>query len=137
MNFKKIDGLPSEWQHFSFAVLLHLMLPLLPLGLERWFAGHVEAKSAVLTAAMYSLAIGLSSRNVLIFGLSILSGVAFSAAFGYLSKTATLENADILSYCAIALILVFHTLERYNRHVVDKRPFLEFILPIQGAASEG
>ena len=99
----------------------------MPLGLERWFSGHIEAKSAVLTAAMYSLAIGLSSRSILIFGLAIVSGFAFSAAFGFLSKTPILENADTASYAAIVFISIFHTMERYNRHVVDKIPFLEFM----------
>ncbi len=124
---KRLTGLPPEWQNFFMCVSLHLALPLLPLGLEKWITGHVDAKSAALTAAMYSLALGFSSKNLFIFALGVLQGVIFSAAFGALSKTPTLEYANNASYLAILLILTVHALERYNRHVFDKLPFLEFM----------
>lgn len=105
-----------------------MTLPLVPLVLEQWFSGHIEAKSATLTAAMYSMAIGLSSRSVALFGLGVLQGVAFSAAFGFLSTQKELAQADLFSYGAILSIMLFHSFERYNRHVIDQAPFLEFTL---------
>jgi F0F1-type ATP synthase membrane subunit c/vacuolar-type H+-ATPase subunit K len=123
---KAIPGLPSEWQNFLFCFALHVTLPLLPLGIEFWFSGRVDEKSAVLTAAMYSIAIGLSSRNLALFGLGLIQGVIFSAAFGFLSKTPHLQSADIGAYCAIGFIMTVHVIERYNRHVIDQAPFLEF-----------
>jgi hypothetical protein len=107
-------------------VTLHVTLPLLPLLIERWFSGQVEEKSVVLTAAMYSLAIGLSSRSIALFGLGILQGVMFSAAFGFLSKTNHLYQADLGAYIAIVFIMMVHVIERFNRHVIDRAPFLEF-----------
>jgi len=74
-----------------------------------------------------SIAIGLSSRNLALFGLCILSGLLFSAAFGFLSTTPHgLHNANIGAYIAIAIIMFVHGIERYNRHVIDQAPFLEF-----------
>ena len=105
----------------------------MPLVIEKWFTGVIEQKSAVLTAAMYSMAIGLSSRSLGIFGLGLIQGVLFSAAFGFLAKNPNLEKADIFSYGAIALIMLLHIAERYNRHVFDQTPFLEF-LPRQESA---
>jgi len=123
---KAIPGIPSEWQNFLFCLALHVTLPLLPLGIEWWFSGAVGEKSAVLTAAMYSLAIGLSSRNIALFGLGLIQGLIFSAAFGFLAKNPHLNQADFASYIAIAIIMIVHIIERYNRHVVDQVPFLEF-----------
>ena len=123
---KAIPGISPEWQNFLFCCALHVTLPLLPLGIERWFSGTVDEKSAVLTAAMYSMAIGLSSRNLALFGLGLIQGVVFSAAFGFLSKTAHLQSADVVAYAAICFIMAVHVIERYNRHVIDQAPFLEF-----------
>jgi F0F1-type ATP synthase membrane subunit c/vacuolar-type H+-ATPase subunit K len=123
---KEIPGIPPEWQNFLFCCLLHVTLPLLPLGIEYWFSGQVDEKSAVLTAAMYSMAIGLSSRNLALFGFGLIQGVLFSAAFGFLAKTPHLQSANLGAYAAIVFIMAVHVAERYNRHVVDQAPFLEF-----------
>ena len=123
---KRIPGVSLEWQNFLFCIALHVTLPLMPLGIEKWFSGQVEEKSVVLTAAMYSLAIGLSSRNIGLFGLGLMQGILFSAAFGFLSKNPHLEKADSFSFCAILFIMFVHIVERYNRHVIDRAPFLEF-----------
>lgn len=123
----RIAGISKAWQNFFISLVLHLGLPLLPLVLERWFSGHIESKSAALTAALYSMAIGLSSRNVALFGTSICICVTFSAAFGFLSKDPELVAADTLSYIVIGLVFVVHAIERYNRHVIDQQPFFEFL----------
>lgn len=60
------------WQNFFTCIALHMLLPLLPLLLELWFANTVEAKSAALTAALYSLAIGLSSQFKVVLGVGFL-----------------------------------------------------------------
>ena len=123
----RIAGIPKAWQNFFISLVLHLGLPLLPLLLERWFSGRIESKSAALTAALYSMAIGLSSRSVALFGIGICMCVAFSAAFGYLSRDPKLIAADTSSYIAIGAIFLVHAIERYNRHVIDQRPFFEFL----------
>jgi hypothetical protein len=121
-----VRGISDGWQNFIICVILHLGLPLLPIALEAWFAGQVEAKSAALTAALYSMAIGLSSRSVALFGFGILMCVLFSAAFGFLSRQSTLAGAEVASYLGILVIFIVHAVERYNRHVVDRIPFLKF-----------
>ena len=123
---RAIPGIPQQWQNFLSCVVLHVALPLLPLVLEYWFSGKVDEKSAVLTAAMYSLAIGLSSRSLALFALCLMSGVLFSAAFGFLTKTPGLGQANFGAYVAIGTIMGVHVVERYNRHVIDQTPFLDF-----------
>jgi len=113
------------WQHFYFCLALHQILPLFPLILEYWFSGHVEAKSAALTAALYSIAIGLSSRNIALLGLGIVMGFLLSAVSGFLSVQPKLAFAETVSYSTIGVIFLLHTIERFNRHVVDGTWFLE------------
>lgn len=117
------------WQNFLTCIALHMLLPLLPLLLELWFANTVEAKSAALTAALYSLAIGLSSQFKLILGVGFLFGFTFSAVFGYLSTQPAngLENALAASFSAIVVVFVAHITERYYRHVRNEEEFFEFL----------
>lgn len=95
---------------------------------------------------MYSMAIGLSSRSVLLFGLGLFQGIIFSAAYGALvhalanaapGHTPHLERADMGSCVAIILIMLFHIVERYNRHVVDEAPFFEFSLTSKNNRGDG
>lgn len=117
------------WQNFFLCVVLHMLLPLLPLMLEWWFSRRIEAKSAALTAALYAMAIGLSSRHAAMLGVGFLFGFVFSAVFGYLSTdpAPTLENAAFFSGAAIVFVFVVHIIERFYRHVGRKEEFFEFL----------
>ena len=121
-----VQASPRKWQNFILCMSLHVTLPLLPLGLELWFSGKVEAKSATLTAALYAMAIGSSSRNIALFGIGIVASFFFSAAFGFLSTQSRLAGAHTVSYSVIAFLVICHTMERYRRHVTEGRPFFEF-----------
>lgn len=133
-DHRQHNGPPGErgrfdgWQNFLISLVLHLGLPLFPLALENWFSGAVEAKSAALTAALYSMAIGLSSRNVTQFGLGIALGFMFSAAFGFLARDPGLPYAKIYSYSAIGFVFGLHAFERFKRHVIKRKPFFEFLV---------
>jgi membrane protein YdbS with pleckstrin-like domain len=103
------------------------------MGLEYWGTRDVAEKSITLTAAMYAIAIGITSRSRLVFGLTIVMSILFAFAFGSISIDVkqnqllhTLPQAKPLSVAAIIFIFVIHLAERYNRHVVDRAPFLEF-----------
>lgn len=117
------------WQDFLVCIALHMLLPLLPLLLEWWFAKHVEAKSITLTAALYSMAIGLSSRHVALLGIGILFGFTFAATSGHLSTEPApgLEHVGVISGVAIAFMFVWHIIERYYRHVAESEEFFEFL----------
>lgn len=116
------------WQNFLACIALHMLLPLLPLLLELWFAGKVEAKSAALTAALYSMAIGLSSQFIGLLGVGFAFGFVFSAVFGYLStEPPGLEHALDASAAATLFMFVMHAIERYYLHVRWKEEFFEFL----------
>jgi hypothetical protein len=126
--FVKAPIMSRPWQNFFVSLCLHIALPLLPLGLELWFSGAVQPKSAVLTAALYSMAIGISSQYIALFGLCILASFLFSAVFGFLSVHGNLNAADSLAYLMIAIFAAIYIRERYVRHVRRKIDFFEFLI---------
>jgi hypothetical protein len=118
------------------------MLPLLPLVLERWITGRIQLNSVTLGASMYVIAIGVSSRNMLILGiglvwgivLAVLSGVASEAATHASSPQGVAAHLNILdadnsfwwfSVIGVGSMFLLHSCERYNRHVAERAPFLE------------
>ncbi|KPM77524.1 hypothetical protein [Pseudoalteromonas sp. UCD-33C] len=125
---KRIPALPNEWGDFFTCVLLHMLLPLLPLLIEFWMKGAPTDSTLAITASMYSIAIGLSSRSAAMLGLCILVSIIFSVVFGIVSAGSSTQLSDLKLYSGLSILFVFiiHTLERYNRHVVDCVPFWDF-----------
>ena len=116
-----------EWQNFLLCILLHMTLPLLPLILELWFTHTVTERTMTLSGSMYTIAIGVSSRNLALFGLATILSILLASAFGYVASGG--EPLFASRYIpAIVMLPVFalHVGERYNRHVVERRPFLGF-----------
>mgnify|MGYP000350431236 CR=1 FL=1 len=126
-------GLPEEYSQFIACVLLHLLIPLIPLLLEYIVVGHLSTKTLTLIAAIYSISIGRTTNNVAQFAISILISLIFSACYGITVKSPIEEAAttvhayetlDIAALFVIAAIFILHALERYNKHVLDMVPFL-------------
>lgn len=132
---RRIPGLPEHWQHYVLCLVFHLLLPLLPLGVELLVAQKVSVSSLSLSVAMYSISIGGSSKSRLQFGLSVVICIAYSIVFGLTVPGApaaaqvsqTLANSSGYGAWALLFIFVYHALERYNRHVVDRAPYWEFV----------
>ena len=124
---KRIPSPSREWQNFLLSIFLHLTLPLLPLILELWATQSISVGTMTLAASMYTIAIGVSSRNPALFGLAILLSIILAAAFGYAATEGNpLPFSIHISGGAILLVFVLHLGERYNRHVAEKHAFLRF-----------
>lgn len=137
-----LKGPPYHWQQYIICVVLHLLLPLLPLLIELWITGRLQIASMTLGASMYVIAIGLSSRNlvILILGLvwgivlAIISGVASEASLHASTAKGREEHLNTamagnsfwwVSVVGMSSMFIFHLCERYNRHVAERAPFLE------------
>jgi hypothetical protein len=122
---KRIIGLPKEWQEYLVCILLHMVLPLLPLGLEALKTQAVKGESLTLAASMYAISIGISSQSKLSFALAIFVSLGFTGVYGI--QVGDKESSSVI-YAALAIFMIFivHACERYNRHVVDRAPFWEF-----------
>ncbi len=71
-------------------VLLTLVLPLLPPGLEWFLTSTVTSESITLVASMYAITIGVSSKYKTLLAFAIIVSILFTAAYGSLAK----ERAD-------------------------------------------
>jgi hypothetical protein len=75
---------------FVQCILLILVLPLLPPGLEWFLTGTVTSESITLVASMYAITIGVSSKYKTLLAFAIIVRILFTAAYGSLAK----ERAD-------------------------------------------
>lgn len=121
---RRISEIPKEIQDYYACILLHLVLPLLPIGLEFLSSHTIATTSLTLIASFYAISIGLSSKSPLQFAIGILICIVFSSVFGMISgqKIAALPIRVFASF-SIFVIFVSHAVERYNRHVIDCEPF--------------
>lgn len=125
-----IKGLNEAWSNYIFCLALHMVLPLSPLIIEVVIrANHIPSiQTMSVTTSLYAIAIGLSSRNIALFGICLLIGILFSIFFGI---TVATTNYDANSHywpfvVCLSCVFITHACERYNRHVADCTPFLEF-----------
>lgn len=124
---RRIPPRASGGQNFLLSIFLHLILPLAPVILELWFTGTVTEKTMTLAASMYTIAIGVSSRNLALFGLAILLSIFLAAAFGYAATEGnSVPAGKFISAGAILSVFFLHAVEHYKRHVVEKQDFLRF-----------
>jgi len=139
-------GIPLHWEHFITCILLHLLIPLIPLILELIFTSSLSTKSLTLIAAVYSITIGKSTSSSAQFAISIIISLIFSACYGItvasqkalemintgaennnqpINYMTEIQYLDVISGLAILMIFILHIMERYNKHIVDRIPFLE------------
>lgn len=135
----RIKGLSPEWEQYALCLFFLLLWPLAPLALEKLLTGRLAPTSMTLTAFMYAVGLGISSRNAGISYLSLAAGVLVAVFFGFAVHVGSSEHRseDLafiagtdklfgrLSLASMALLFIPHAIERYNRHVADKSPFLE------------
>jgi hypothetical protein len=122
-----IPNLPIYVENYLLCILFHMLLPLLPVGLELWLTNSVTDTSLTLCASMYAIAIGISSRSRLLFGASIVISILYAIDFGLtVGNHSALPGTRKFVIWGIIAVFFLHALERYNRHVVDRTPFWEF-----------
>jgi len=121
LNFSK------QLDDYFACLLLHLVLPLLPIALEFLNTGKVSSNSLTLMASFYAISIGLSSYYRTQFAMGIIVCIIFASIFGTISQGNTLALSlfmiKVLASGTIFTIFIVHAIERYNRHVVDCEPF--------------
>lgn len=125
---KPIEGISEETTEFLTCIILHMLVPLLPLLIETWkMKGSPTEATLAITAAMYSISIGLSSRNKGVFSLCLFISFLFSMAFGLIiGASGSLPLLKAGALLTIILVFIIHACERYNIHVVECAPFWNF-----------
>lgn len=117
----------TNWQHFFYSIIAQLILPLMPLVIEFWLTGKIDDKTYSIAAAMYSISIGVATKNLALLGASIAVTVLFSAVFGFLATgNPTHFSTTIPAIVTIISFMAIHTSERYKRHILESEPFVAF-----------
>ncbi|MBI1924315.1 hypothetical protein HYR99_08705 [Candidatus Poribacteria bacterium] len=92
---------------------------------------QISERSSTLTAAIYAVSIGASSRSRLMFGFGVILSIIFAVEFGIITAGQTSQPSQWLNsggsaLVGIVVIFLLHAAERYNRHLVEKETFGEF-----------
>lgn len=126
---KKINGISQEWNDFILCILLHFIFPFFPIYLEYLFNDSISHSNLIMFICIYSLSLGLSSRNAIIGIVCMLISITFSSFYGFILKE---NNNELISWYVILLIFVVivfpHLIERYNRHYIEQEVFLKWQL---------
>lgn len=122
-----VPTMRNNWQHFTYSIMAQLILPLMPLVLEYWLTGRVDDKTFSIAAAMYSISIGVATKNLALLGVSIIVTVLFSAVFGFQAAgNVTHFPTTFPALVTILSFMVIHTSERFSRHILQNEPFVDF-----------
>lgn len=123
-----MPGFPAHWQQFINCCLFHFLVPLLPFGMEWFVDGRVSPGTLTGGAAVYVLVIGNSSRNAALFGLSAALGIVYTVLFGLVIGHVAVASAraPVFVFWSVAMFVLFHGVERFSRHVMDRSPYWEF-----------
>jgi hypothetical protein len=124
---RRIPGLPVHWQQYLCCIAMHLLLPFLPILLEKVLTGAIDDKSVILFVAMYAMSIGITSNSVLAFSLTLTVGVIYCAGYGA-AVTSNLVATPLkdVAWWVLSAVGILHAFERFNRHIADREPFFEF-----------
>lgn len=128
----KFGLLDPKWQHLGASILLTILLPLLPLMLEKLITDQLSATSLLIAAAVYCCGLGMASGSVLVVTLGVLASVVLSVLYGVTSvQVSSKEAADVdyvrnIAWMCILFFGIAHAFDRYDMHVTRGRNFLDF-----------
>lgn len=123
----RIPGPSPRWQNFLVCVLLLMVFPTAPLWLELWRTRAISESTIAMVAALYSITIGISTRNKLLTGWAFFSSFFYMGAFGMtVNSGQPLYESKIIGLAGIGVLFILHLLERINRHLLAREPFLYF-----------
>jgi len=123
---------------FWSSVFFTLLLPWVPLGAELGILGEVRSSSLQIFVVLYALGLGASSRGEGKFSLGVVLAIVFSVAYGSILVGESLSSANAatggfnsgfwywLSLFIGVVLFIIYAVERYDKHVKDGKPFLEF-----------
>ena len=135
-------------EQFGLSILLIIVIPLLPIIIECLIKGNCQGTNLTITAAIYSVTVLTTSKNLFFVVLSFIPCAILTSIHGVLivkesqsfrinidpaRTTEGLQTVGILfdgnwvSIIAIVTILgtiVLHTTERYSRHCLGNEKIL-------------
>jgi hypothetical protein len=123
-RMRPIAGKP--FQSFLGSLLLIIVLPLLPLLFEFLAVNGVKDETKAITAAMYAVGIGFTTRVPLLCYAGILVAILMSFVFGLDVSGRPNPLVGGWPIVCIAIFAVGHAAERFKLHAIDGQPLFEF-----------
>lgn len=137
----------GPWGNLGSSFLLIGLFPLFPMIAEWWDKHTVGIGTLTITAAIYAITIGISSRWLFMLFVGIIVGLLEAFSFGTTINAASVNHpgsSDFLgmvitsadssrpphagfTLIVIAGLLVSVAVERSLRHVKDREEFFEFV----------
>ncbi len=119
-------------QAFFVSIAAGCLLPMLPIMAERGLTSTVQAGTWSLTGTLYAAAVGIASRNQAIvvagFFCSTMCLVIYGAEkYGEANHTDLpfSEYGPVITHAVLYCFIAGYAIERFGRHCVEKRPYLE------------
>jgi hypothetical protein len=137
----------GPWGNWGSSVLFIGLLPLFPMFAEWWDKHEVDIGTLTITAAIYAITVGVSSRWLFMLFAGIFAALIETFSFGttinvasvqnpgssnFLGMVITSDNSSRPPHAGFALVIIVSllvsvTAERSLRHLKDREEFFEFI----------
>lgn len=116
--------LPKRWQNFLSCSIVYLIIPLCPIIFSLIKNNKVSESDILLSAAMYTITIAISSKERMVFWFGFLAGLVLSFAYGNAANPEeSIGNGRLFGVISICLFFSLHLLERYYRHILYNEDF--------------
>ena len=90
--------LPLNWQHFLASIIFVVVFPLLPVLIEWWQSSYqVGSKTLTITVALWTIAVGVSSKQMFTFAVCVFISVIFAVVFGVAVSQGLEQSASRVS----------------------------------------
>ena len=117
---------------FLVSIIAGCFLPMLPIMAEYGLTHAVQGETWSLTGVVYAAAVGMASRNqaVVISGLfcsAICAAIYGAEKLGEANNPYMpfIEYGPVIAQSVLYFFIIGYCIERFGRHCVDKRPYVE------------
>ncbi len=122
----------SIMQAFIVSIVAGCLLPMLPIMAEYGLTDTVPGEMWSVTGAVYTAAVGIASRNQIVVTSSFFCSTICAVIYGvekYVETNHTdmpyVEYGPIITQTVLYCFVWGYAIERFGRHCVEKRPYLE------------
>lgn len=122
----------SIMQAFIVSIVAGCLFPILPIMAEYGLTDTVQGETWSLTGVVYAAAVGIASRSQVVVISSFFCSTICAIIYGaekYVETNHTdmpyIEYGPIISQTILYFFATGYAIERFGRHCVEKRPYLE------------
>lgn len=124
------EQLGSGLSNFSGCLLLHMVIPLLPILLEKVLSGKPSDSTLLITISTYSIALAISSRYFIFFLICMFLSIIYACIYGiYVSQIGSINSQLVECYNLVNNKECLNILLNSDKKVENLYPLLQQSLP--------